>query len=225
MLLVVIYGTAYAQSNIERINDGRWKFTDTDDDIIILAKYGEEDVFDWTIPDPEDDDLIVLAKYTDYDIKLVMPTPEFTYTGKEQTLDASQLVITYNNDGVTMTVPSNYYSIDDDMLVINNNGGGNAKFLLSYTNNVKVGEATLTIKRPDSTTDEDDTKLNFQITPAEINIIVVDGQNKLYGEPDPEYFDYRVEGLLLDDDKESVLEGKLSRDKGEDNIGENIKAH
>ena len=194
-LLVVLSGTANAQSDIERINDGRWKIaTPDDDEFIILAKYGEED-----------------------EIELATPTLSFIYTGEEQTLDASHLVITYDDGGVMRTVPSGYYSIVDDMLYINNNGGGEAKFLLSYTDNVNVGTATLTIKSPDGATNEYETELTFEITPAALDIIVLDGQSKQYGDPDPD-FDYIVEGLQPDDDKESVLTGALSR-TGDDAIG------
>src|SRR5690606_39821846 len=54
----------------------------------------------------------------------------------------------------------------------------------------------------------------FAITPATLTVTADAGQTKVYGQADPA-FTYTVSGLQNQDD-ETVLQGALSRDTGED---------
>ncbi len=162
VLLVAISGTARAQSYIERVSEGHWNIADTDEDIIVVMTGYDDDKNVGFGVSTEDDDIVFVAGYTDFEIAAEKDPLTFIYSGKPQTLDKPDFKITYEQGGVEKTVLEDEFTVSDSKLNIDNNGGGQAEFLLSYTDNINVGTATLMAG--------DENEINFLIEPKEIGV-------------------------------------------------------
>lgn len=90
----------------------------------------------------------------------------------------------------------------------------NTDYKVSYTANTNAGTAGITVEGSGFYTGSK--RAGFTILPVALNVTPLAGQEKEYGQTDPENLAYDISGILAADQGKELLSGALSRESGED---------